>query len=390
MVTTDTAGTGDASLSAQTVISEPAVSGSPALDFMRFGASLLVILSHLRVQYFLGYGEVAAPNALMKSLFFFGTRLGIESVLLFFVLSGFLVGGMSVDRQIKGSFSFRKFASDRIARIYTPLIPALVIALLICVAGGVAFSPFNFLVNVLSLQGVFGDPFPAMGALWSLSYEVWFYILCGVLLISVRRTVVVAAPIATVVFLICGFVFSKLMIAYLFVWVAGALSFFIQRHSRPLIYSAVTAAAITAGVVLMQLTSQSEQADLGRFRFLDRSVAILVLGGGFALLMPMAARLRFDGPKGRRLAGIGAFLAGFSYSLYLIHLPIEQALLSAGLLHRHAQLSAASLTGYLTLALGIVFISFLFHLCFERHTPRVRAALLSLFGGSSPGRVGSL
>jgi peptidoglycan/LPS O-acetylase OafA/YrhL len=352
----------------------------PLLDLMRFGAALLVMLAHLRDQYFMAYGDTQAGSKLLKTAFFLATRLGMESVLLFFVLSGFLVGGISLDKAVKGRFSPVKYAIDRFTRIYTPLVPVLIFALLICLTSGMAFSWGNFLVNLASLQGVFGDPFPASGALWSLSYEVWFYILCGALLCLVRPGTQRWKLVFLLLLVLSGFVFSRLMPGYLFVWVAGAGSYFLGKPKRPLLFLVPVLTLVGLGVVLVQVTSNTTQMDFSAFRFIDKPMAILTLGLGLALLVPLAAQLQLTSSWGIRLGDAGAFCAGFSYSLYLIHLPMEELLLNQGLLHRHNVLNAATLAGYCGTALGMLLVSYAFYFCFERQTPLLRKWLHRLVG----------
>lgn len=344
----------------------------PLLDFLRFGAALIVMLSHLRDQYYAPYGSTACASTLFKQVFFVATRLGTESVLLFFVLSGFLVGGISVEKLLNGTFSPRKYAIDRFSRIYTPLVPVLLLAAGVCAVSGIAFTWGNFFVNLFSLQGVFGDPFPASGALWSLSYEVWFYILCGAVICLMGPGSRWLKLSLLILVALSAFVFSRFLVTYLFVWIAGLVAYFLNRPRRAWRFLPLVLPIIVAGIVLVQITGNTAQADFSRFSFIGRSTAILTLGLGFALLLPLTAQVRFTSPRGARAARAGTFLAGFSYSMYLVHLPLEQILLSTGLLRRHNTLNAASLAGYSGMAVAILIASWLFYWCFERQTPRVR------------------
>ena len=55
------------------------------------------------------------------------TRLGNEAVLIFFVMSGFLVGGKRDRGCNKVSFDIKGYAIDRTVRIMLPLISALLL-----------------------------------------------------------------------------------------------------------------------------------------------------------------------------------------------------------------------------------------------------------------------
>ena len=75
----------------------------PLLDSIRIGAALLVVLGHCRFLYF-GTPENVAQSNIWRQLFYLFTGLGHEAVVLFFVLSGFLVGGQILASKAKGVF----------------------------------------------------------------------------------------------------------------------------------------------------------------------------------------------------------------------------------------------------------------------------------------------
>lgn len=96
------------------------------LDWLRFLAALMVVAAHARGGNWLEWGRLAeASQTKLVAVFFALTRAGTESVLVFFVLSGFLVGGKMIERLIDGTFDLRTYLIDRVSRIYTPLAPAL-------------------------------------------------------------------------------------------------------------------------------------------------------------------------------------------------------------------------------------------------------------------------
>ena len=68
----------------------PHTSASIHLDAIRGLAALLVFWSHVRALFFVPYESVAHRNALIKVLYFFD-GFGHSAVMVFFVLSGFLI-----------------------------------------------------------------------------------------------------------------------------------------------------------------------------------------------------------------------------------------------------------------------------------------------------------
>lgn len=166
--------------------------------------------------------------------FYFLTRLGFEAVMIFFVLSGFLVGGKAVERITEGTFRAKQYAIDRFARIMLPLVSALLFYLPIALLCGYPVSPKVWIGNLLCVQGVLtGFVF---GPLWSLSYEVWFYILMlGIALVwTAKRTWTLKTEVGLIILLISLMVFTKLEATLLFVWLLGAIAFvkFPQMEKR--------------------------------------------------------------------------------------------------------------------------------------------------------------
>jgi len=158
----------------------------PWLDLTRFIAAFMVLSCHARGGAFVEYGLLSAEqqNPLIFG-FFSVTRLGHEAVLAFFVLSGFLVGGKVIQRLKEGTFDIKSYTIDRIVRIFLPLICAL---LLIVVVNLIMRQPNNILQligNLFSLQGIFVSS--ATAPLWSLAYEIWFYILIGSFAVLISR-----------------------------------------------------------------------------------------------------------------------------------------------------------------------------------------------------------
>ncbi len=216
-------------------INPPKMHGStpqmPLLDILRFSAALLVMLNHLRADQFLPYGSVYSDNRLVKQLFYGITCLGHEAVILFFVLSGFLVGGAALRRFWHGTFESGKYFIDRLSRIYIPLIPAMVFTITVCILCDTPFSWLEGMLNILSLQGTFAKAFSGNRALWSLSYEVWCYISCGALLMSFQKRTIFQVFIAMALLVASAVVFYHLKTVYLIAWLVGVGACFLPGRT---------------------------------------------------------------------------------------------------------------------------------------------------------------
>lgn len=149
----------------------------PWLDAFRFIAAFMVLLSHTRTDYFTEYGMLPeSQQNVATMLFYFIGRLGHEAVIAFFVLSGFLVGGKLIERVRNNSFDVKTYAIDRTVRIGIPLLAAIIYCWFVSlIASDCSLDFLTALGNLFSLQGLLCDPL--VPPFWSLSYEVWFYLI---------------------------------------------------------------------------------------------------------------------------------------------------------------------------------------------------------------------
>lgn len=85
------------------------------LDLVRTMAAFIVVLSHL------GYGHLIGGH-----LWFF-TCFGNEAVMVFFVLSGLVIGYVTDRREL----TLSHYATARMARLYSVILPAMVLTLIL-------------------------------------------------------------------------------------------------------------------------------------------------------------------------------------------------------------------------------------------------------------------
>ncbi len=153
------------------------------LQFLRFIAIFLVILAHIPI-----------PNASLDSLIFSNGAIGVD---IFFVISGFIMMYITVNKSNAFEFFSKRFL--RIAPLNTFFI---IITLLICYlllmnpeyyanadfAYQYPASKLDIIYFFKSIFFIHGYTPPINGIAWSLQYEFIFYTLFSVcLLISVNK-----------------------------------------------------------------------------------------------------------------------------------------------------------------------------------------------------------
>ncbi len=168
-----------------------------------------MVAEHARSLVFVDYGDLQAPGLLAKA-FYFLTGFGHEAVMVFFVISGFLVGGKVWSLYQEGRFEWRRYLVDRVSRLYAVLFVALLLGAILDWVGYLYFNKYGlyshgyqgaiavfrtapidqmgweyFLVNGLFLQTILGPTYGSNGPLWSLAYEWWYYILFPLVLAAV-------------------------------------------------------------------------------------------------------------------------------------------------------------------------------------------------------------
>ena len=164
------------------------------ISLLRGLAALEVAAAHLRAQVYPGYGLIEHPTVWFQG-FAFVTGFAHQAVILFFLLSGWLVGGSLLNKN--GTMgAIKHYFIDRISRLWVVLVPTFVLVLAIgiltgkvdaqvaSVAPGNDYSATAFIGNLVGLQDLavptFGGNFP----LWSLSNETWYYIMFPLLVVA--------------------------------------------------------------------------------------------------------------------------------------------------------------------------------------------------------------
>lgn len=191
------------------------------LEALRGFAALYVVLFHVLPQEILLYG-------VNVGLLF---RFGPEAVIVFFVLSGFVIK-YTFERSADKSFKY--YFIRRFIRLYIPLFFIYVLGYLLkCYNAGELASPEwgTLLGNLFMLQDVISQKpnvlsaaYMGNGVLWSLSYEWWFYMLYYVLATripadKINKWVSIMVVTAAATYLIYPFIANRLMMYFAIWWI---------------------------------------------------------------------------------------------------------------------------------------------------------------------------
>lgn len=233
----------------------------------------------------------------------------------FFVLSGFIITWVHWD-DIGAKGKLGGYARKRFLRIYPPYWGVLVplTLLYLAVPGSGDWSkrdPLNILLSIFLLPNTVQ---PVLGVAWTLTHEMFFYLLFALAIakgVNVLRGMAVWA--ASIV--VAGFFLPTLSFPLSFLFSPFNLEFilgvgtavYLKRHRTPAPRTTAILAAIAFGLVLFLAPTAQDNALVGRLIFGGLS-ALFVLG------VVEAERTRPRNPG--RLA---LLMGGASYAVYLVH-----------------------------------------------------------------------
>jgi peptidoglycan/LPS O-acetylase OafA/YrhL len=328
------------------------------LNALRFGAAMIVLLSHFAYSRFSDGAWIWVREL----------NLGSDAVVVFFVLSG-LVIALTADTKDR---ELRDFAVARSSRILSVALPALIIGWgLDRIGSDLApaqyqqpyFNPlplWETLLRGVSFSNEWNGTAIRLGSngpFWSLSYEVAYYAMFGIAwyLTGVRRVMLLCA-----VAILVGPNIMLLMPAWLMgVWLYHRL----KTAAAARVATAIVLTGVPIAIYILAL--RFEVPDILRthlqpsfpnhdLRFSDEYLwnALLGLLVTFHLIGMATLSREWTAARPARLI---TWCAGASFSIYLVHYPVLQVL--------HAGLPGLGHGGLFALTL---LVCFLFAEVFER------------------------
>jgi peptidoglycan/LPS O-acetylase OafA/YrhL len=360
-----------------------------SLDLVRGVAALLVLMGHLRAYVLQSYGE-ASPTGMLLSAFYFVTGLGHQAVIVFFALSGFLVGGKALHDLLARRFFWSRYLLRRFTRLWIVIGPALLLTMLLDNiglavtrgvgydgrffdmyavgpgAGGVDDSWRTFTGNLAFLQTIDVPNFGSNGPIWSLANEFWYYIvfpLAAWLVFTPSGRLPRVGGLLLLIFL--GIMLPPWLLQAGAIWVAGAAAAWCISLPALARFLVCIPARIGAVVLLVSaiILSRSKYDWFG-----DIELGLVV-----ALVLPVVATLP---SPGRLYSALAKASSDFSFTLYLTHFPLLTLIVFVGFAPTRLApgvFAFAAFSGLASIAIG--WAAFWWW-CFERNTDRVFALLV--------------
>ncbi len=332
------------------------------LNLIRFVSCELVVIDHFLTRYQPVPGE---------PLFKLGSTMGGVAVLLFFVLSGLLIFYSLHNKMGNPEYRFRNYFIDRFSRIYSGLLPSLLLGTIIAVV--ICVTNYSYFVDLCSMQSTpslltfsmtlgmlesfpvdffkslfagFGltFPLPAVtphgfnGILWALVILWWLYMVFGWIVIgSVRLTKKQRRSKSYIVFFLVGSVFMSLLLIALYqqnpslvtVWFLGVLM--MLAISNKTLNTKITSnfAARLLGILFVLSLTSALYGTYATFAWTNQyyGIGLGVLWSTFVFLGVLFYNSSGFKPvsnlsANKRVVCWITLGAGFSYTLFVTHYPI--------------------------------------------------------------------
>lgn len=314
-------------------LSEPS---SVTLDLIRVLASQAVLFGHA-ISFLAIYNNLQPPNLpYMQSV----------AVVVFFVLSGFLISYSVFSKIGKSGYSFLEYFIERFSRIYSGVLPALLFVWLvdqihIAIAPGhyVYFNAFNirtFTANLFMLQdlgilhAITGYKIEAFGSarpFWTVAIEWWIYMCFGWMMLVIygnemttlmrraRDIIVLSILLPVPIYYLIGGNGGGLVA----VWLMGFMVFIglkFQKTAQNKVKTNLLFFILTFMSAVVRTIKINANYDMV-------SACAFALSLFFLLCAMQGSKKSYNGYKKKVIR----FMADYSFSLYLIHYTILEFLL---------------------------------------------------------------
>ena len=292
------------------------------LDIIRFSAALCVFLGH---------------SSNMKLTAGFLWPFGIyqdAAVMIFFVLSGFVIAYITGHKET----TLRDYTLSRLSRLYSVIIPALIITVC-CDSIGMRLDEsfyqmerwqfddsnqwINYILSFFLLNNIWGlSLHPGINIpFWSLCYEFIYYCLFAALfflrgpvrILSVVSLILLSGPTITILFPI---------------WLIGYGSFKLQSkyvlNHKPKISTTLSLSALLALFILDPMLRNDVRLNTGiinRPTLLADYCDAILISIHLIFITPVLTALK---PTLFRFSSIIRWLASLTFALYLFHRPLIQ------------------------------------------------------------------
>jgi peptidoglycan/LPS O-acetylase OafA/YrhL len=288
------------------------------LDVVRLFAAIAVFLYHSYSKWFpSNFTKADQPGDYAHS-----------AVIVFFVLSGFVISFTTIKKNRGGI----QYAQARLSRLYSILIPGLIIS---AIAEVLIFSIYPVQYTEISRGGSFlrylltlfysnelwflaAGP-PINGPLWSLTFEFWYYVIFGLWFYRSNRLISIF-----LILVVCLIIGPKILLM-MPIWLAGVASYKLPRPNiSPTVSWVLIFVLISISFACMSLLAPYPSV-LGKYPLFwaGQFITDYVLGFFIAVMLWVLPNGNSEkliiGPKSLK---VFREIADLTFPIYVLHMPL--------------------------------------------------------------------
>lgn len=293
------------------------------LDLVRFVAACLVYVYHSNQRW-------------LSSEVLPASQYGHSAVVVFFVLSGYVIAYVTATKEK----DWASYSASRLSRVYSVAVPAVVLTLILDAVGrSMGVAPYDypwdqFFVRIVAAMSMLNEVwFVSITTFsnvpyWSIGYEAWYYVAYGVICFAPRRW-------AWLIVLAMAMLLGPKIVLLAPLWMLG-----VWLYHSPRLHSVTTpiAWALVMGSVALiivfhaagvsELFSEWLKQQIGSERHAQLTFSKFFLGDYVLGLLVLANFVGMRHVAGTfdvlllPLQGFIRWVAGFTFTLYLLHQPL--------------------------------------------------------------------
>ena len=302
----------------------------PLVDGIRFLAIGLVIIQHLNERV-LKYGINESTLSAQESEFSYILSRGSIGVLIFFILSGFIISlPFAKGKTFIDNFSFKSFYTRRLTRLEPPYIiwmSIFAVVLLVSTSTSMASMIGHFLASIFYLHNIAYSSFSIINPVaWSLEVEIQFYLISPLICILYFSMKQEKLRRSLLVFSIISFMTAQHLLGWQLLpfkasllgqfqhFLVGILlaDLYWAHHTKKIAGSVVYDGLFLIFLTIMAFTWTEEYLKSLIFEF-----------SAFSLFLTLYKGVYF--PRLLSLKWI-SIIGGMCYTIYLIHLPLLEGI----------------------------------------------------------------
>lgn len=296
-------------------------------DLMRFFAAIIVVLNH--------YG-------VMLSLDRKTTFPGSDAVIVFFVLSGYVIAYVS-DRK---HLTAHRYIFDRLSRFWSVAVPSTILAIIIGFLVECQKNNFNYIIikkiffgsflNLLFLGESWHQTFsPYNFPYWSINYEFWYYIIFGIWIFMKGNYRI---PVVTFACILAG----PSIMTFMPIWLTGS---FLYKYRKKISIGNALSLLLFIGTIFgywiiyhyklnvysriwLKNISYGESYHLGPSTSIFSAYPLAVI---VSLNFIAVQNLHFAKKQIIKLKKIAQKISSYTLTIYLFHMPLFYLFYSFGI-----------------------------------------------------------